>query len=612
MKVLLRLTLVLVALTSAWVAQAQVSFTAEVPTLWALDQPFRVEFSVDSEPERDSFRAPTFEGFEVLAGPTVSTGHSIQFINGKQSSSYNCTYTFVLLPTASGTFTIGAATIKVDGKSYTSQPQPIEIVDEKRDNAGGQSQSNSGQSSKGSAASPESRIAKDDILLRLKVSNTDVYKGESIRASLVLYTRVNIDNIESLEMPSFDGFWSQELSFDNTPSREQIDGRIYEAYKITELLLSPQESGRIVIPEATMKVLAQVVVQDNRHFDPIFGGRQVYHVSRELRTAPIVINVKEFPAGAPASFNGAVGSFSLSSRMPAAEIDSNSADQIEITISGSGNLKFLTAPKVSLPDSFELYDTKIVDNVKATATGTSGSITYTYPFVARSGGEFHIEPIQFSYFNPATGEYHTLTTEAATITVKDDGTGASTPTVGNYTGYGGTMRQLDRDIRFIHTGKLPHKAASILILSPVYWLIIVAIAALFIVVYAAMRKRIRDNRNIVARRMKRADKVAVQRLRMAQRSMEEGNRHAFYEEMLRAMWGYISDKFNIPVSNLTKETIREELYRRGVAAATAEQFCEIITRSEEAQYAPSTDGDMSEVYAYAAEVISKIEEVVKR
>ncbi|MBQ8366914.1 MAG: protein BatD [Alistipes sp.] len=595
--------LVLVALTSSCVAWGQVSFTVDAPALTALGQPFRVEFTVDAEPERNSFKAPAFEGFEVLAGPSVSTGHSIQFINGKQSSTYNCTYTYVLLPSESGTFTIGSASIKVDGKSYRTRSLPVEVIAE--NSAGGGAQQPAEQS-------PESRINKDDIVLKLLVSDTEVYKGESIRAWLVLYTRVNIDNIESLDMPSFDGFWSQELTFDNTPSREQLNGRVYEAYKIKELLLSPQQSGRIVIPAAMMSVLAQVVVEDKRHFDPIFGGRQIYHVARELKTAPIAIDVKEFPAGAPASFNGAVGSFTLASRMPSSELESNSADQIEITISGSGNLKFITAPRLMLPESFEKYDTKVVDNVKLAASGTSGSITYTYPFVARSAGEFRIEPVLFSYFDPTTGEYHTLSTEAMTITVTDDGSAATAPAVGGYAGYGGTMRQLDRDIRYIHTDRLPHKAAGMMVLTPLYWLVVVLIVALFVVAYVLLRKRIRDNRNIVARRMKRADKVAVQRLGMARRSMEEGNRHAFYEEMLRAMWGYISDKFNIPVANLTKETIREVLYRRGVATDVAEQFCEIISRSEEAQYAPSAEGDMSEVYAFAAEVISKIEDVVKR
>ena len=593
--------LVLSLLMLSWAASAQVSFTVDAPALTALGRPFNVAFTIDAEPEQNSFKAPEFEeNFDVVAGPSTSVGRSMQFINGKQSSSYNYTITYALMPRESGTFTIGSASVKVDGKTYTTRPMLVEVIAEKQ-----------GAGVKTPNTSPEGSIGRDDILLRLKVSDTELYKGESLRASLVLYTRVTVENIESLTMPPFDGFWSQELSFDNVPSREEYNGRVYETYKITELLLSPQESGKIVIPEAVMDVVAQVVVQDRRNYDPIFGGRQVYRVSRELKSAPVTINVKEFPAGAPQSFNGAVGNFSLRSTMPAAEIDANSADQIELTISGTGNLKFITAPRITLPESFEVYDTKVVDNCKITATGTTGSLTYTYPFVARSAGAFTIPRIEFSFFNPDTQAYETLATEPFTLVVKDDGSiAASAPATSNYN-YGGPMRQLDRDIRFIHTGKLPKRAAAF-ILTPLYWLAIVAMVALFILIYAVLRKRIRERSNTVARRMRHADKMAVQRLRMAERYMNEANRHAFYEEMLRAMWGYISDKFNIPVASLTKEKIREELYRRNVAEATAEQFCEVISRSEEAQYAPSASGEMTDIYAEAVEVISKIESAVKR
>ena len=299
--------------------------------------------------------------------------------------------------------------------------------------------------------------------------------------------------------------------------------------------------------------------------------------------------------------------------MPAAEIDANSADQLEITLTGTGNLKFITAPKITLPESFEVYDTKVVDNFKITATGTTGGLTYTYPFVARAVGVFTIPSVEFSYFDPDAKQYKTLATEPFTIEVKDDGsTVAAAPRASGLSNYGGTMRQLDRDIRFIHTGSLPATAAPAFILTPLYWLAVVLMVALFVVAFVVLRKRIRERNNTVERRMRHADKVAVQRLRMAERYMTQGNRHAFYEEMLRAMWGYIGDKFNIPVSGLTKEKIREELYRRNVAEATAEQFCEIISRSEEAQYAPSATGEMSDVYTDAVEVISKIESAVKR
>ena len=603
---LLKIVFVAVALFSSISAWAQVSFTVDAPALTALGQPFRVEFTVDAEPEDNTLQAPDFAGFELIAGPSVSTGHSVQFINGRQTSSYSRSFTYVLIPQSVGTFTIGSASIEVDGKRYTTRPTPIEVIEEAKSSA--KSSGNAGGSKQ---QSTESRLAKDDILIRLKISDNEVYKGESIRASLVLYTRVGVD-IESLEMPSFDDFWKQELSFESSPSREEYNGKVYETYKINELLLSPQRSGEIVIQPAKMRVLAQVVVQNGRGFDPIFGGRQVYHVTRDLKTEPIIVKVKAFPADAPASFNGAVGNFTMRCTMPEAKIEANSADQISITISGEGNLKFITAPKLQLPESFELYDTKFTDNIKVTAAGTSGSITYTYPFVARSAGNFTIEPIAFSYLDPATGSYHTIASERFGIEVSDDGSIASAAPVVGFTDYGGSMRQLDRDIRFIHTEGKPQLAASMLILSPIYWLVVVALLTAFIAIYVVMRRRIALNRNVVARRMKHADKYAVQRLRLAERYMREDNRHAFYEEMLRAMWGYISDKFNIPVSGLTKETIREELYRRGVSAADAEQFCEIISRADEAQYAPSTDGDMNSIYGDAVEVISKIESVVKR
>lgn len=600
---LLRFTLLLVAIFSTLTSWAQASFTVAAPTPVAVGSPFRAEFSIDSEPDRGSFNAPAFEGFEVIAGPSVSTGHSVQWINGKQTSSYNCTYTFVLMPVEEGIFTIAPATISAGGKSYSTEPLKIEVIKE---------QGSSSSSSTGEKPSAEGSIGKDDVFIRLRLSDTDVYKGESIRASLVLYTRIDIANIESLEMPPFNDFWSQELSFDNAPSREEYNGRIYQTYKLAEYLLSPQRSGKLTIDPVKMEIIAQVVVQDSRSIDPIFGGRQIYNVPRSLSTAPTTIDVKEFPSGAPATFNGAVGSFTMKSTLPESSIMVNTAEQIEITISGSGNLKFITKPRLVMPESFEVYDAKVADNVKVSAAGTSGSITYTFPFVARSSGEFTIDPVAFTYFDPATAEYHTLATERFTLSVADDGTSVtSAPTVIGG-GYGGQMKQLDRDIRYIATDAKLRNSRDMFILSPMYWLVVVVIVALFVVAYLVLRRRIVQNRNVVARRMKRADKVAVQRLRMAQRYMAEHNRHAFYEELLRAMWGYISDKFNIPVSNLTKETIREELYRRNVSAADAEQFCQIISRADEAQYAPSVEGDMGEVYGDAVDVISKIESVVKR
>ena len=609
--------LVLVSLLISWGAWAQVTFRAEAPLLVSLDERVRVEFTINKEPDGDkTFQAPSFEGFTTLAGPSISTGMEMQWINGHQTTNYSRSYTFILKPLSAGKHTIGSASIEVEGKRYTTKPIILEVVDEQSRDSRPHQQTTPGEKPESDdkrSVGTEASITSEDIFIMLTVSDKEVYKGEALRATLMLYTRVGYPDIRGFDLPTFNDFWTQELQTLNERSRAEYNGRVYDTYKLTEYLIAPQRTGSLQISPAELDVAIQVVTQDNSRQGFFYSGRQVSIVNRKLRSAPVTIKVKEFPDGAPASFKGAVGSFTLAATAPEATMSANSSNEISVTISGSGNLKFVTAPRLILPESFELYDTKVVDNIRTTATGSSGSITYSYPFVARSAGEYTIEPIVFSYFDLETAQYKTLSTESFTITVTGDGTvvegGASSPEA--YADYG-RMKQLDRDIRFIHTGKLPMQQASMFIFSPAYWLVVVLAIALFVVIYVVMRKRIRENRNIVARRMRQADKVAVQRLRMAQRSMVEGNRHAFYEEMLRAMWGYISDKFNIPVSNLTKETIREQLYRRGVSASDAEQFCQIISRSDEAQYAPSTDSDMGEVYDDAVAVISKIEDVIKR
>lgn len=609
--------LVLVSLLISWGAWAQVTFRAEAPLLVSLDERVRVEFTINKEPDGDkTFQAPSFEGFTTLAGPSISTGMEMQWINGHQTTNYSRSYTFILKPLSAGKHTIGSASIEVEGKRYTTKPIILEVVDEQSRDSRPHQQTTPGEKPERDdkrSVGAEASITSEDIFIMLTVSDKEVYKGEALRATLMLYTRVGYPDIRGFDLPTFNDFWTQELQTLNERSRAEYNGRVYDTYKLTEYLIAPQRTGSLQISPAELDVAIQVVTQDNSRQGFFYSGRQVSIVNRKLRSAPVTIKVKEFPDGAPASFKGAVGSFTLAATAPEATMSANSSNEISVTISGSGNLKFVTAPRLILPESFELYDTKVVDNIRTTATGSSGSITYSYPFVARSAGEYTIEPIVFSYFDLETAQYKTLSTDSFTITVTGDGTvvesGASSPEA--YADYG-RMKQLDRDIRFIHTGKLPMQQASMFIFSPAYWLVVVLAIALFVVIYVVMRKRIRENRNIVARRMRQADKVAVQRLRMAQRSMVEGNRHAFYEEMLRAMWGYISDKFNIPVSNLTKETIREQLYRRGVSASDAEQFCEIISRSDEAQYAPSTDSDMGEVYDDAVAVISKIEDVIKR
>lgn len=591
----------LLGVVSSW---AQVSFTANAPSLVEKSgRPFQVEFTVDAEPDRGSLVAPSFEGFDVLAGPATSVGQSVQFINGKQTSSYTCTYTYTLKAKSSGKYTVGQATIKVDGKQYATNPITIEVIEGRSDDAGS-----------------TSNRTKDGVVLRWELSDREIYKGEAVRASLVLYYNVNIQNITNYVMGTFENFWSQELQVPSPDSRAEYNGRVYNTFKIAEYLLIPQSSGNITLPEASLDAIVLVPSEDG-YYD-MFFGRQWDEEVHTLATKATSIKVKEFPKGAPASFRGAVGNFTWEYTLPQESIDINSSSKVSVTISGEGNLKFITAPEFTLPKSFEVYDTTIEESIQNTNSGVQGHITYSYPFVARAAGDFEISPIEFTYFNPSTERYETLTTGQITLNVVDVyATKAArggayneslaipvgSPMPARSYSAGGDIRH----IRYIKDGALPTSKSDMLLFSNTYWLIILACVVLFVAIFVIMRQRIRANRNVVARRMKRADKVAIQRLRMANKSMKEGDRHAFYEEILRAMWGYISDKFNIPVANLTKETIREVLSHRGVDDADVEQFCQIISRADEAQYAPMVDDDMSGVYMDAVDAISKIESAVK-
>ncbi len=584
MKILHRLSLVLIALCSAIASWAQVSLTASAPTLVESGQRFNVAFTINAEPDDRTFEGPTFEGFDLIAGPVTSTHLSTKIINGVHSSSYSHTYTYTLVARDSGSFMVDRASIRVKGKEYKSEPLPIEVVEV-------------GQNSGTAAVSNQ-----DSVLLMWELSDSEVYKGEAVHASLKLYYKADVRNYQIVRMGTFDNFQYEQLDTNVEGPRLRYNGGVYDTFTIVDFLLVPQKSGTLQLPEVGVDFVVRVEVQDNYNaFYTYAWDDQVWY----RRTSPISLTVKDLPEGAPASFKGAMGNFTMECKPPTTSVSKNGANEVSVTISGNGNLGYIEAPDLTMPDSFELYPPTPSDN---TPNGNSGRVTYTYPFMARAEGEFEISGVEFTYFDPSAGEYVTLNSEPFTITVVEGDARQ---------GRGGARADYfdnannEKHIRHIYTGDLPIDKVSFLIFSPTYWIAVFSLIAIFVAVFYVMRQRIRANRNIVMRRMKHADKVAIKRLRMAKKSMKEGNRHSFYREILSAMWGYISDKFNIPVSDLTKVKIREELSRRGVDSEVYEQVCNIISRADEAQYAPVSDDDMKAVYADAVDVLSKIESVVK-
>ncbi|MCH5330184.1 MAG: protein BatD [Alistipes sp.] len=611
-RVFLTVTAVLCACMAAR-ADEDVSFDVNVKMIVAAGEAFKVEFVLNADPEKNSFTPPDFGDFDILAGPATSTGHSVQFINGSMSKSVSYTITYVLLPRSSGTFTIGAAAIRSGGKRYTTNPTQIEVKEGGSDASQPAAQGRNDRQSLESQA--EGQIGSEDLLLKLNLSRTGVYTGEPLLASLKLYNRVNLADYAVQKMPSFNGFWTQQLESDSRPHRETYNGKVYEVYTLIEYLLYPQQSGTLTIDPVELTAVVQVIVQNNsNNFDPFFGGgREIYNVRRALATPKLTVNVKELPAGAPAGFSGAVGRFTMEAAPSAAEMAANSAATYTVKISGAGNLAFIPAPKLNMPSSFEVYPVKTTEQLRSTGSGTTGSRTFEYPFIARAEGEYTIQPAEFSYFNPERGQYVTLTSAVSTLQITPDAGGSSAAPQVISGPAKEDVRMLGNDIRFIKLGKAGLKKSSEPeILGIRYFIILLSLLGAATAAGIIVSQRRRENKNVALMRGKRANKVAVQRFRNAEKHMKAENRHAFYEEMLKALWGYISDKFNIPVADLTKENVREELHKHGISAETAQQFIAVISKCDEAQYAPAASSQMNEVYAEGIDIVSQIEAMIKK
>lgn len=596
-------------------AAEKVTFEASSPLTVAVGEAFRVEFALNAYPDKGTFKAPSFDGFDVIAGPAESSGQSIQIVNGAMTKSINYTITYVLLPQAAGNVTVGAAEVTVDGTVYRSNALPIEIVNEGKSPGAGGTQSRPREDSSPDVTA-QNQIAKDDILLRAVVSRTSVYKGEPLRVTFKLYERVPVVGYNDVKFPSFNGFWAQELNTDNARrQRETFNGKVYETLVAKEYLLYPQQAGTLVIEPAELTAVAQVVVPGRRNVDPFFGGGPDFvNVPRKVQSPRINIAVKPLPAGAPASFSGAVGSFTMDAVLPQERLAANSAATYTVKISGTGNLTFVQAPKLTLPASFEQYNVKTTESINTSAAGISGYRQFEYPFIARAEGAYDLEPIEFTYFDPQRVQYVTLKSKPLTLEITPDARGGGDAVVMQGRGMSKEeVKMLGQDIRFIKLGGAQLRSERVpFIFSAAYWILLLGVLALFTMIYVALRKQIRESQNVALVRGKRANKVAVQRFRAAKRYMEEQNRHAFYEEMLRALWGYMSDKFNIPVANLTKENVREELHKRGVSSEDSQRFTDIITRCDEAQYSPVESARMNDVYSEGVNLISRIESVIKR
>lgn len=593
-------------IVSLWAQK--VEFTVDGPRVTVVDSYFKVEFRLSEEPS--SFEGPDFGDLEVVAGPIQSQMSSFSYSNGKSTSQKSFVYTYGLVAPKEGTYTIAPAKAVVDGRVYHTKPFPLEIAKERS------SRSEGGTGTDGEARKSRG-IAKDDILLRMSVNKSNVYKGEPLVATVKIYDRTqSIAGIQDAKIPAFNGFWKQELPNDNPQvERETFNGKVYQTQEIGRYLLFPQKSGVLEIEQMDLTIIARVIAEvpasARSVFDDFFsGGVTAQNVEQVIRTQPIKINVKELPTGAPVEFDGAVGEFAVECLLDNTQLNANSSGLLTLRLTGAGNMPLINAPKITLPSTFEVYPSKNSEKVDITSSGVKGYKQFEYPFIARAEGTYDIEPISFAYFDPKSESYKVVSTAPYKLEVLRDVSSSSANNQSQIVS-GVTKEELKilgKDIRFIRIGSSIFKPINtFFVASPWYVIALIAISLLFVAVLLYLRKRIKEMRDTVRVKNKRANKVALRRLKLAGVYMKANKETNFYQEMLSALLGYVSDKLNIPVAELSKDNISRRMLERGVVEDDVKELLKVISDCEMAQYSPSESSQMSVIYGASMDLIGRIE-----
>ena len=610
MRKVILLFILITSVLGAW-ADGNVTFTASAPDVVVSGDQFRLTYTVNTHKVRD-FRGPNIKGFDVLMGPSRSQQSSTQIINGNVTSTSSITFTYILMADKEGTYTIPGATIVADGQNKTSNSVQIKVLPPDQTNGVGGGNNSGGRTSSRSQVAG-SKITNQDLFITATASKTTVYEQEAILLTYKVYTLVNLRQLYG-KMPDLKNFHTQEVELpqQKTFSLEHYNGRNYNTTVWSQYVLFPQQSGKMEIPSITFEgVIAQQVASDDP-FDAFFnGGSNYVEVKKNIVTPKLTINVKALPDGKPANFSGGVGEFTISSSISTKELKTNDAVTIKLVISGTGNLKLVNTPEVAFPKDFEVYDPKIDNKFTLTREGLSGNKVIEYLAIPRHAGNFTIPPVEFSYFDLKSNSYKTIKTEAYNLKV-EKGAGNADQVIADFTNKE-DLKVLGQDIRYIKMGETSlTRKGDFFFGSTTYYLWYIIPLVLFVVFVIVYRKKAIENANVAKVRTKKANKVAAKRMKNAGRLLAENKQEAFYDEVLKALWGYISDKLNIPVSQLSKDNIEDELTKYGVAPELIKDFIGTLNECEFARYAPGNQNEaMDKVYSSAVEVISKMENSIK-
>ena len=585
------------------IADDKITFSASAPEAVAVGDQFRLSYTVNTQDVRD-FRVPSIKDFEVLMGPSRS--YSMQSINGKRSE--NLTFTYILMANKEGTFTIPGASITAGGNQMISNSVKVKVLPaDQQSSSGNQSRGGrSGQASSGSS------VSKDDLIITATASKVNVYEQEAFLLTYKIYTLVDLRGFDNVKLPDFKGFHSQEVELPNDRrwSLEHYKGRNYQTTVYRQFVLFPQQSGKLTIEPARFDASIAVASNSIDPFDAFFNGGRGIEVKKSLFTPKQTIDVQPLPSK-PANFSGGVGEFHITSSINASDIKTNDAVTIKIVISGTGNLKLIANPEVRFPEDFEVYDPKSENNSRLTNAGLSGNKVIEYLAIPRNPGDYQIPAVEFAYFDVKSQSYKTLKTEDYQIHV-EKGEGGSTQNIVNFSDKE-ELKVLNEDIRFIKQNDIKLIPRGQFFFDTFnYWLYYLIPLVIFIVLFVIYRKQIAANTNVAKIRTRKANKVAVKRLKLSGKLLSTNKRDEFYDEVLKALWGYVSDKLNIPMSRLSKDNIEEELHNYGVDHELIKEFLGVLDNCEFARFAPSEASmSMDKIYNEALEIISKMENSIK-
>jgi hypothetical protein len=602
---------ILLLCSVASVQAVQTRFTMSAPNAVEMGKQFRLSFTLNEKGTNLKLPPGIENNFDILMGPSTSQSTSITSINGQTTQETTFGYTYILRPKQEGTFELRPASIEVGGKIFESNSIKIQVV--KAQSQPAQPQAGAGGTEQSQSNPQNIELGSDNLFVTVEMSKQNVFKGEQLVATVKLYVNPNIPiaGFDEVNLPTYEGFYTQDVEVPQQINftREVYDNKIYQVGVLKKTILFPQQNGRLTIEPFNMSLLVQQQVKQRSFFDDFFNSFRT--VKTTITSKPVTVNVKDLPQ-APPNFLGGVGNFSIASTISAQDVTTNDAVTLKVTISGSGNIRLVNTPKLQLPSDFEIYDPKTTDNVSVTGSGVSGTKTIEYLFQPRFEGDYEIPAIPFTFFNPSTGAYETKSTSAYQLGVKK-GSGDQTAAVMS-SSRKEDVQLLGQDIRFIKQGdpELMIKGYTFFGTAPFY-LIYAGSTFAFLLLFFIYRKKAKENANIALMRNKKANKVAKKRLRSAAAFMKQNNNEAFYESVLKAFEGYLSDKLGIPIADLNRDTAVAGLQKKNVEQAVIDDFVSVVDRCEYARYAPAGGSEArSELYNKAETTMGLMEKQIKR